>query len=304
MIAIMIEIIKENQTTIITAIASIISGMVGAIIVSYRANKTIISEIEKQKVKIYTSHLEDEETPTMILNICENLLNNKSTIKETMGLITEKQSSIISYASDSTIQLLAKMKAYQQENEESEFIACAILLFCNIKYDTTGIKTSPKTIYNLYSERFLWSKLKNYEIVKDKIRGADFSTFQHMSNQIIEETGLPSWLKISKVSILKDKLLVYGNRNMYILLLLSMGLIECVFGIWVIYNTISAVINIREIPVINKFLIIIIIILTAITNMIDMILRGKNRIKYRILKIMNTIVIVVLIFATISRILF
>lgn len=143
----------NNITAIITIIGFIISY--------FLLIKSFKQELAKQKIDIYLNELTD--IPYQILQLLDFVVSNSKNQEELVGDLRKFSNKILAYGTDEAVRVSAKMfsisyrssKNPKEKKNNEDIMVIYVLLFCQLKYDLTGIKISP--------EQYYISKLTDYK---------------------------------------------------------------------------------------------------------------------------------------------
>ena len=127
--------------------------VLGFIVSYFVLNKSFKQEIQKQKTNIYLSEL--SKIPFIILQMLDSIVNKTKKQDVLISDIRDFSNTILAYGTKESIRISAKMfsNSYtnrsgpEEKRDINETIAIYVLLFCQLKYDLTGIKISPENYY-------------------------------------------------------------------------------------------------------------------------------------------------------------
>ena len=205
----------------VPALVSIVFSIISVLVMNANTKRTIRAELNKQKNAVSLEYL--KEYPEATLVFCERLFSDvlpqilsdkKFFAKNSNGCkvlenvlptaafevkVSNFHEAILSYGSQEAIRLVNPvMSIFRKRRITSHSLSCLVLLFCQIKYDTTGEMINPLYVYlNLMrknddvSEGFLLSA-EPVEILV-KVHFVDFLT---ANNETVAKYQLEKWMLI------------------------------------------------------------------------------------------------------------
>ena len=183
-------LLKDFLNILIPSIVTSI-GFIISIVINKRTYSQNIQKLksEQQLSKLYGIQ---EDVLAYVDMFCTLVAHSNANIDEMENLQNKIRLTVMCYGSENAVKLIEYIermvftcKDDNIEFSKSKYIAAHILLAMQIKYDTTGIKTSPNVWYNgKYTTQRM---IKDYSFYNDSIL---------FTNDIVDELKLENFLKI------------------------------------------------------------------------------------------------------------